>query len=86
MVRNTHITIYTYLNLPSAKVKYTEYKTEFCAMGYFALKRQGLDLNQPYVTEKMRVTASTIQRYEAGTIDNTKNLVLNGLSKTREYS
>lgn len=48
--------------------------------GYFALKRQGLDLNQPYVTEQMGVTASTIQRYEAGTIDNTKKLVLDGLS------
>ena len=27
----------------------------------------------------MGVTASTIQRYEAGTIDNTKKLVLDGL-------
>lgn len=35
-------------------------------------RRQELGLNQPYVAEKMGVTASTIQRYEAGTIDNTK--------------
>ena len=37
-------------------------------------RRQELGLNQPYVAEKMGVTASTIQRYEAGTIDNTKKM------------
>ena len=39
-------------------------------------RRQELGLNQPYVAEKMGVTASTIQRYEAGTIDNTKKMTL----------
>ena len=37
-------------------------------------------MNQPYVAEKMGVTASTIQRYEAGTIDNTKKMTLEGLA------
>ena len=36
-------------------------------------RRTELNLTQPYIAEKMGVTASTIQRYEAGTIDNTKN-------------
>ncbi len=35
-------------------------------------RRTELNLTQPYIAEKMGVTASTIQRYEAGTIDNTK--------------
>lgn len=39
-----------------------------------------------YVAEKMGVTASTIQRYEAGTIDNTKKLVLDGLSEALHVS
>ena len=34
-------------------------------------RRLELGVNQPYIAEKMGVTASTIQRYEAGTIDNT---------------
>ena len=38
-------------------------------------------VNQPYIAEKMGVTASTIQRYEAGTIDNTKKLVLEDVYK-----
>ena len=37
-------------------------------------RRTELNLTQPYIAEKMGVTASTIQRYEAGTIDNTKKL------------
>ena len=45
-------------------------------------RRQELGLKQPYVAEKMGVTASTIQRYEAGTIDNTKKLVLDGLKNS----
>ena len=44
-------------------------------------RRLELGVNQPYIAEKMGVTASTIQRYEAGTIDNTKKLVLDGLSE-----
>ncbi len=43
-------------------------------------------LNQPYVAEKMGVATSTIVRYEAGTIDNTKKLVLEGLSEALHVS
>lgn len=49
-------------------------------------RRLELDLKQPYVAEKMGVTASTIQRYEAGTIDNTKKMVLDGLSEALHVS
>ena len=49
-------------------------------------RRLELDLKQPYIAEKMGVTASTIQRYEAGTIDNTKKLVLDGLSEALHVS
>ena len=49
-------------------------------------RRLELGVNQPYVAEKMGVTASTIQRYEAGTIDNTKKLVLDGLADTLHVS
>ena len=34
-------------------------------------RRLELNLTQPYVAEKMGVTASTILRYENGSIDNT---------------
>ena len=37
-------------------------------------RRLELNLTQPYVAEKMGVTASTILRYENGSIDNTKNI------------
>ena len=49
-------------------------------------RRLELNLTQPYVAEKMGVTASTIQRYEAGTIDNTKKMVLEGLSEALHVS
>lgn len=49
-------------------------------------RRLELGVNQPYIAEKMGVTASTIQRYEAGTIDNTKKLVLDGLSEALHVS
>lgn len=49
-------------------------------------RRQELGLNQPYVAEKMGVTASTIQRYEAGTIDNTKKMTLEGLADALHVS
>lgn len=49
-------------------------------------RRLELGLKQPYVAEKMGVTPSTIQRYEAGTIDNTKKLVLDGLSEALHVS
>ena len=35
-------------------------------------RRLELNLTQPYVAEKMGVTASTILRYENGSIDNTE--------------
>ena len=49
-------------------------------------RRTELNLTQPYVADKMGVTASTIQRYEAGTIDNTKKMVLEGLSEALHVS
>jgi len=49
-------------------------------------RRVELGLNQPYVAEKMGVATSTIVRYEAGTIDNTKKLVLDGLSEALHVS
>ena len=49
-------------------------------------RRLELGVNQPYVAEKMGVTPSTIQRYEAGTIDNTKKLVLDGLADALHVS
>ena len=49
-------------------------------------RRVELGLNQPYVAEKMGVATSTIVRYEAGTIDNTKKLVLEGLSEALHVS
>lgn len=49
-------------------------------------RRLELNLKQPYVAKKMGVTPSTIQRYEAGTIDNTKKLVLDGLSEALHVS
>ncbi len=49
-------------------------------------RRLELGINQPYVAKKLGVTASTIQRYEAGTIDNTKKLVLDGLADALHVS
>ena len=49
-------------------------------------RRVELGLNQPYVAERMGVATSTIVRYEAGTIDNTKKLVLEGLSEALHVS
>ena len=43
-------------------------------------RRTELNLHQKYIAEKMDVNTSTIQRYEAGTIDNTKKLILEGLA------
>ena len=45
-----------------------------------------MNLTQPYVAEKMGVTASTILRYENGSIDNTKKMVLEGLSEALHVS
>ena len=49
-------------------------------------RRLELGLKQPYVAEKMGVATSTVLRYEAGTIDNTKKLVLDGLSEALHVS
>ena len=49
-------------------------------------RRLELNLTQPYVAEKMGVTASTILRYENGSIDNTKKMVLEGLSDALHVS
>ena len=49
-------------------------------------RRLELNLTQPYVAEKMGVTASTILRYENGSIDNTKKMVLEGLSEALHVS
>jgi transcriptional regulator with XRE-family HTH domain len=52
-------------------------------------RRKELNLTQGYLAEKMDVNKSTIQRYEKGTIDNTKKLVVEGLASalhvTPEY-
>lgn len=44
-------------------------------------RRKELDLSQQYIAEKMGVNKSTIQRYEKGTIDNSKKLILESLSE-----
>ena len=49
-------------------------------------RRMELGLNQQYIADKMDVNKSTIQRYESGTIDNTKKLVLEGLAETLHVS
>ena len=49
-------------------------------------RRLELNLTQLYVAEKMGVTASTILRYENGLIDNTKKMVLEGLSEAFHVS
>ena len=48
-------------------------------------RRLELNLTQPYVAEKMGVTASTILRYENGSIDNTKKMVLKVFRKHFMY-
>lgn len=49
-------------------------------------RRTQLHLGQQYLAEKMDVNKSTIQRYEAGTIDNSKKLILDGLSEVLHVS
>lgn len=49
-------------------------------------RRTELGLHQKYIAELMDVNASTIQRYEAGTIDNTKKLILEGLAESLHVS
>lgn len=49
-------------------------------------RRNELHLGQQYLAERMDVNKSTIQRYEAGTIDNSKKLILDGLSEVLHVS
>ena len=49
-------------------------------------RRLELNLGQQYIAEKMDVNKSTIQRYESGTIDNSKKLVLEGLADALHVS
>ena len=52
-------------------------------------RRKELGLTMDYLAEKLDVNKSTIMRYEKGTIDNTKRLVIEGLANalhvTPEY-
>ncbi len=49
-------------------------------------RRQELSLGQQYLADKLDVNKSTIQRYESGTIDNSKKLILEGLSEALQVS
>ena len=50
------------------------------------MRRKELNLKQEYLAEKLDVNKSTIQRYESGTIDNTKKLVVEGLANALHVS
>lgn len=43
-------------------------------------RRKELKLTQEYLADKLDVNKSTIQRYESGSIDNTKRLIVEGLA------
>lgn len=49
-------------------------------------RRMELHLGQQYLAEKMDVNKSTIQRYETGAIDNSKKLILEGISDALHVS
>lgn len=49
-------------------------------------RRKELQFSLQYVAERMDVTASTIQRYESGAIDNTKKLIVEGLADVLHVS
>lgn len=49
-------------------------------------RRMELALGQQYLAEKLDVNKSTIQRYESGAIDNSKKLILEGLSEALQVS
>ncbi len=51
-------------------------------------KQRRLELNLPmqYVADQMGVNKSTVQRYESGAIDNTKKMVLEGLSRVLDVT
>lgn len=44
-------------------------------------RRKELKLSLQYVADKLEVSASTVQRYESGTIDNTKKLVIESVAE-----
>ena len=69
-----------YLNLSHMKYDYVMLEMDNIGCLLYTSRRLELNLTQPYVAEKMGVTASTILRYENGSIDNTKKMVLEGLS------
>ena len=50
------------------------------------LRRKELGLTLQYVAERMDVSASTILRYENGSIDNTKKLIVEGLADVLRVS
>lgn len=45
------------------------------------MRRKDLKLSLQYVADKMGVSASTIQRYENGSIDNTKKLIIENIAE-----
>lgn len=49
-------------------------------------RRLELDLPMQYVADQMGMNKSTVQRYESGTIDNTKKMVLEGLSRVLDVT
>jgi transcriptional regulator with XRE-family HTH domain len=49
-------------------------------------RRLELDLPMQYVADQMGVNKSTVQRYESGTIDYTKKMVLEGLSRVLDVT
>ena len=51
-------------------------------------KQRRLELNLPmqYVADQLGVNKSTVQRYESGAIDNTKKMVLEGLSRVLDVT
>lgn len=50
------------------------------------MRRKELKLSLQYVADRMDVSASTIQRYEQGSIDNTKKLIVEGLAEVLHVS
>ena len=49
-------------------------------------RRQELNLPMSYVADQLGVNKSTVQRYESGAIDNTKKMVLEGLSRVLDVT
>ena len=49
-------------------------------------RRLELNLSMQYVADQLGVNKSTVQRYESGAIDNTKKMVLEGLSRVLDVT